>query len=323
MSIDALFKQYFYAVVFAFIALAAYFQAAGVSHLVAAELAVGSGPTFEPMPRVDVQAVPTPAARAIHERNPFDSVTGSLIPDPADEAEQKKEVTFDNPLTVPACPGVKVHILTESDDPLWSFAAMQGPGDQSPVLRRVGDKVGDMTVAYMGYNPASASPTVWLEGDTLCQSSLFGTEPVAQAAPSPEEEEKEDPNKDRGKRNSRAVDPDIANKIKKVSDTEFIIDRSAVDQILENQAELMRSARIVPEQKDGKVVGVRLFGVRPETLLGTLGFTNGDRLESINGFNMGSPEKALEAYARLRTANNLKVQLNRRGKPVTIEMKVK
>ncbi len=40
------------------------------------------------------------------------------------------------------------------------------------------------------------------------------------------------------------------------------IDRSVVDKILENQAELMRSARIVPEQKDGKVVGVRLFGIQ-------------------------------------------------------------
>ena len=86
-----------------------------------------------------------------------------------------------------------------------------------------------------------------------------------------------------------------------------------VDKILENQAELMRSARIVPEQKDGKVVGVRMFGIRPDTLLGTLGLQNGDRLETINGFNMASPEKALEAYARLRTAGNLNVKVNRRG----------
>ena len=88
-------------------------------------------------------------------------------------------------------------------------------------------------------------------------------------------------------------------------------------------ARLMRSARIVPEQKDGKTIGVRLFGVRPDTLLGTLGLKNGDRLEQINGFDMGSPEKALEAYARLRTAENLKIKINRRGQPTTIDFKIK
>jgi general secretion pathway protein C len=117
--------------------------------------------------------------------------------------------------------------------------------------------------------------------------------------------------------------PDIAARIQRVSDTEFNVDRAVVDKILENQAELMRSARIVPEQKDGKVVGIRLFGIRPDTLLGTLGFQNGDRLESINGFNMASPEKALEAYARLRTASNLNVKINRRGQTSSIDYRIK
>ena len=115
---------------------------------------------------------------------------------------------------------------------------------------------------------------------------------------------------------------DIAKRIQKISDTEFHIDRAVVDNILENQAQLMRTARIVPEQKDGKVVGIRLFGIRPDTLLGTLGLQNGDRLEAINGFEMASPEKALEAYARLRTADDLAVKVTRRGAPVTIDFKI-
>jgi general secretion pathway protein C len=119
------------------------------------------------------------------------------------------------------------------------------------------------------------------------------------------------------------VPPEIASKIQKISDNEFHIERAVVDRILENQAELMKSARITPEQKDGKIVGIRLSGIRPDTLLGTLGIQNGDRLDSINGFNMGSPEKALEAYARLRTAPNLNVQVTRGGAPVTIDYRIK
>ena len=119
------------------------------------------------------------------------------------------------------------------------------------------------------------------------------------------------------------MDPDIAKGVRRVSATEFDVDRGVVDKILENQAELMRQARIVPEQENGKVVGIRLFGVRPETLLGTLGMENGDRLEKINGFDMASPEKALEAYARLRTADHLTVSVNRRGQEMNLDYNIK
>lgn len=328
MSVDLFFKKYFYAVLIFLVVLAAYFQGSGISHLVAAQFAPGSGPTFAPVPKTKTESLTRLTARPIHERNPFDSETGPLLPDPAAADPVRKEPAFpDDPLSVPACPGVTVFILTESTDPLWSFAAVQGQGEQGPHLRRVGDRIGDKKVAYIGYNPATTSPTIWLEGDTLCQSALFGDEAIAAAKPAaaPANKEGEDDGDDEkgSKRSSRAIDPDIKSKIKKISDTEFEIDRSAVEKILEDQAQLMRSARIVPEQKDGKTIGVRLFGVRPDTLLGTLGLKNGDRLEQINGFDMGSPEKALEAYARLRTASNLKIKINRRGQPTTIDFKIK
>ena len=120
-----------------------------------------------------------------------------------------------------------------------------------------------------------------------------------------------------------ALDPAIAKGIQKVSATEFNVDRGVVDKILENQADLMKQARIVPEQENGKMVGIRLFGVRPETLLGVLGMENGDRLQTINGFDMTSPEKALEAYARLRTADHLTVQVNRKGSNMNLDYNIK
>jgi general secretion pathway protein C len=226
---------------------------------------------------------------------------------------------------------VKVQIVTESDDPLWSFAALQGSGDPHPMLRRVGDPVGDLQVAYIGYNPTEASPAVWLTGQSnLGQALLFAPQPEVQATPPATEGQTPPPASEEAqaqgpgaKRNSRSVPDEIKNKIKKISDSEFHVDRSVVDKILADQAELMKSARIVPEKKDGKVVGIRMFGIRPDTLLGTLGFQNGDRLETINGFDMASPEKALEAYARLRTANNLNVKLNRRGQSQSIDYRIK
>lgn len=323
VSFDSLLKKYFVAVVCALIALAAYFQAAGLSQLVGSALTLS--PTDAPKPNEGVAAsarVERPRATAIIERNPFDSVTGPLNAQPIDEqAPPKVEIT--DPLAAPRCDGVNVHIVTESDDPLWSFAAVQGPGEQAPVLRRVGDAIGDKKIAYIGFNPAEASPAIWLEGTTLCQALLFATAQPTSAPAAPAAPGGEAPPADTGKRDSRSIDPDLKSKIRKLSDTEFEIDRSAVDTILERQGDLMKSARIVPEQKDGKVVGIRLFGVRPDTLLGTLGLQNGDRLEQINGFDMGSPEKALEAYARLRTAPNLTVKINRRGQSMNLTMNIK
>lgn len=85
---------------------------------------------------------------------------------------------------------------------------------------------------------------------------------------------------------------------------------------------LLQSVRVVPERMDGKVIGLRLFGIRPSSLLGTLGLRNGDRLESINGFPISDPEKALQAYARLRTASHLRLSLQRGGHPLEVDLNI-
>jgi general secretion pathway protein C len=77
--------------------------------------------------------------------------------------------------------------------------------------------------------------------------------------------------------------------------------------------------RVVPELENGSVVGVRLFGIKKDGWLGLLGLENGDRIDKVNGFELGSPERALQAYARLRTASHLRVELVRRGRPMTID----
>lgn len=329
MAFDALLKKYFSVVVLTLIAAMAYFQASGAMKLFGASLGADEktltrAPMAAPAQAPAHPVVATRSGEAILSRNPFDSVTGPLNAtelDPGDLPTPAADLS--NPLSASTCDGIRVSIITESADPSWSIAALQGPGEARPTIRRVGDKVGAHDVAYIGFNPRENSPAVWLtNAGALCQLVLFSAQPAPKpaAAAAPPAGEKPGP---AGKGGASAVPQDIASKIQKVSETEFNVDRSVVDKILENQAELMRSARIVPEQQNGKVVGIRLFGIRPETLLGTLGFQTGDRLESINGFNMASPEKALEAYARLRTASNLNVKINRRGKPMSIDFRIK
>jgi general secretion pathway protein C len=328
VAFDALLKKYFLVVILGLVALAAYFEAKGATQLFGAALLppVASGaPSLVAAPAVTIPQREPRSALPIIERNPFDSVTGPLNKPPDPELIPKKEdIDASDPLSAPACEGITAFIITESTDRLWSVAALQGTGEPHPRMRRAGDEVAGKQVQFIGFNPRENSPSVWLAGNgQLCQAYLFRTAPpppaapAAPAAPPPSDTQPTPP-----RSGPSPVPADIASKIHRVSDTEFNIDRGVVDKILENQAELMRSARIVPEQKDGKVVGIRLFGVRPDTLLGTLGLQNGDRLEAINGFNMASPEKALEAYARLRTAESLDVNINRRGSPVAIHFNI-
>jgi general secretion pathway protein C len=328
MTIDALLKKHFTWVVLGLVAVVAYFQASAAMHLFGGAL-VGSAPAAAAGLAPLAQQTMTEARRSrsadpLLERNPFDSVTGPLTGRPIDPITlPEPKADLSDPLGAPRCEGMILMIVTESTDPTWSVAAVQGPGEPHPRMRRVGDSVSGKDVAFIGFNPREASPAVWFSTPSeVCQALLFNTGPSPAPAPAaaPADDAQSPPPPSRG---GTKVPDDIKDKIQRVSDNEFNVDRSVVDKILENQAELMRSARIVPEQKDGKVVGIRLFGIRPDTLLGSLGLQNGDRLESINGFNMASPEKALEAYARLRTASNLNVKVSRRGQSMSIDYRIK
>ncbi len=331
MSFDALLKKYSVYVLLALVGAIAYFQAAGTMQLLGAALTSPIGGKNSIVVATAPSALPIASsspkdAEPILARNVFDSVTGPLNKKPSDENnDQPPALDLSDPMGATACDGIRAIIITESPDAIWSIAALVGPGETSPTMRRIGDEVGGKQIAYIGYNPKEESPSVWLtSGAALCQVLLFPRAVVAKpqgsdgnggASGTPAE-----PSPQHG---PAKIPPDIASKIQKISDTEFKVDRSVVDKVLENQAELMRSARIIPETKDGQVVGVRLFGIRPDTLLGSLGIQNGDRLETINGFSMSSPEKALEAYTRLRAADGLKLQVNRRGQPVTVDIQFK
>ena len=110
--------------------------------------------------------------------------------------------------------------------------------------------------------------------------------------------------------------------IVRVNDREFLVDAQTANDLLEEQAGFMRSATIVPDQENGKVVGLRLFGVSPHSLLGLLGIENGDRIETINSYEMSSPERALSAYSSIRRKSDVRVILNRHGQTLSLHYRI-
>lgn len=329
MTFDQLLRRHFWAVLVPLTGAAAFFEAEALTELASGHLLVG----VEELSATPLSARVNPpssnaepgagshvnSASAIIDRNPFDSVTKLKAPEVAEVASAAPDMS--DPSKAPPCEGAKVLVIVDVAPPQESVAAFSG-SDGKVLVRKVcrdkpcgdRDEVNGKKMVHIQWD------RVWLtQGSQLCYAPLFkqaqGGGPAAPVSTPPPS--------GGGGSGASAVPPDIMKGIVKVREGEFNVDRSVVDKILENQAELMKTARIVPEQENGKVVGIRLFGIKPDTLLGVLGLQTGDRLEKINGFDMASPEKALEAYARLRTADKLAVQINRNGQPTTLDFNIK
>jgi general secretion pathway protein C len=311
VHIDALIKRYFTLIVCFFLAIAAYFQARGLGQLVS--IALMPEPVPSPVDRrarhhAEVDLDHTTSARAILERNPFDSVTGSLLGSELD-AHAPARVASD-PYEDPRCKFARVVMIVASDDADWSFAAIAGP-DQKTALVRTGTAFAGNTVGAIDWD------RVWVGGaGERCQMVLG--EHVAGPAYAPGPPSSSPPPSAR----PGTLPPEIASRIRRISDTEFSIDRSAVQAIMERQAELLGRVRVLPERDGAKVTGVRLGGVRPDSLLDAVGLANGDSLQKINGFDVGDPSAALEAYAKLQNADRLTLSLMRGGKPMNIDLRI-
>jgi general secretion pathway protein C len=111
--------------------------------------------------------------------------------------------------------------------------------------------------------------------------------------------------------------------IKKIDESNYEIDKSLVEKVLLNPMAVAKGARVVPSMKNGKPDGFKLYAIRPSSAFAKLGLANGDTLQSINGFELTSADKALEVYTKLREATSLEVEVTRRGKPVTLKYSIK
>jgi type II secretory pathway component PulC len=79
-----------------------------------------------------------------------------------------------------------------------------------------------------------------------------------------------------------------------------------------------RGERIVPAFRDGRPIGFKMFSVRPDSVYARFGLKNGDLVMRINGWDVTSPDRALQIYDRLRRATSLSVELERSGELISI-----
>ena len=225
MAVETLLRKNFWVVPLPLVAIAALFAAQGVTQLV--------GTTLGPDETLLAQAPPgakrllptttasrTPSARPILERNPFDHVTGSLMPQASSEEgggeSASESVDTSDPWNAPACEGVNVTAIAASGDEDWSFASISGSDNKARLVRR-GVEVSDKTVHFIGRD------RIWLSGGgALGQARLFD---APQAAPPPAPAASAAPPPSAPRRRARSG----CARDQAVSATEFNVDRGVVD----------------------------------------------------------------------------------------------
>lgn len=314
------------AIVLATLLLCAFFLAQGTTRVLAAEL-LATDPAAE-APRRSSVATAQPSFERTHDpalilrRNIFDSARGDLTADPLPETgdEGVPLEAWDPTQPAPKCSNSLrlVGSVMNYGYPEWSFAAIAGTSDGKTMLYREGSAVdGSRVVAVY---PSS----VIVSGSSgACQILMFEEEETGKIRPvavpqraTPAQSSIADARK------AGLSDEELDDGIEKISDTRFNIQRGLVDKVLANQGSLMRTARVIPHEENGRVVGVKLYGIRRSSLLGRLGIRNGDMLRTINGFDMTSPDSALEAYSSLRSADKLTLAVKRQNNEMTIEYNI-
>jgi general secretion pathway protein C len=307
-----LIKRYFWALGGIVVVVCAVFAAKAAGHIVEAKFLVDAdhGPKIAAVaPRADVAVaqVRSKDGTQLAGRNMFCSectpaVESKLSSDPSQIAITSLPLTL-----------LATNIGVKADD---SYATItnteslkQGAyavGDMIPGASNTG-KIKSIHFKYVDFEHNNRVERLVLAGATA---------PVAAPEPAVPTIAVGDENKD-------DMQASVDAGIKKIDESNYEIDKGLVEKVLLNPMAIAKGARVVPSMKNGKPDGFKLYAIRPSSAFAKLGLTNGDTLQSINGFELTSADKALEVYTKLREATSLEVEITRRGKPVTLKYSIK
>ena len=104
--------------------------------------------------------------------------------------------------------------------------------------------------------------------------------------------------------------------IRQVSENKYEVSRATIDQQLGNLSTISTQARIVPSFKNGVANGFKLFSIQPGSLYAAMGVQNGDVIQRINGYEINSPDRALELLQKLRESSAVSIEFERGGQPL-------
>lgn len=274
-------------------ALVAYCQALGANRLVEASLTVALLQPPAPSPPAEPpDRAPTATFRVTE-------------PPPAD----RPKLVFAG---APACAGLELKLASQAGDPLASRATVRHTGGPSGSLLKQGSVFDDMHLLHVGYDGVGVTPVAWfLRGESVCQLWMFSRSGVAPAA-----------HDHRATVPVEQPPPPHHNEITALGPSSFQVDRALVDRLLVAPG-ATRDAYAGFERGPSGTFALKFRRVRPGGWAHALGLRVGDRLTSVNGYELKDPRHAIEAYAALRNTRDLVLKLDRAGTVETIQIAIR
>lgn len=312
---DAFLKKYSWVLSLLAIAVCASFLGRAAASVMAATILSGDGPSVARRVADKVPSSEPERSKDIEyilRRNIFCSTCAPITLTP-DKVEEAVSGPVDNN---PVRSGLNLSLLATMvapGDPMWSMAIIRdNQDDRKPVnIYRRGDTlpVGGARLAQVV--DGRAYLLVGRRVEYLEQGNAPPPPPpaaVVSAEPMPGD--------------ATGLEKDIDKGVR-CSGSNCEVDRSLIDKILANTTALATSARFVPSIKDGKPNGFKLYAIRPGSVFAKIGLQNADLIKGINGLDMSTPDRALEAYTKLKSASHLTVNVERRGENVTLDYQIR
>jgi general secretion pathway protein C len=312
--IETLLKKHFWAVNLLVIGICAVFAGRAAAHFIEGAYLGNSADdvhSFMPprrMPAMTVQKAHAKDPDEIVKRDVFCS--GCTPPPPPATTSTGTPADANNADVKSTLPLELVSTMVCPSDEKWSMAVIRDNGtkEKDAAMYNRGAKIGGATIVRV------LTKRVYLRNSgRLEYLELDGAAPppvaVAANVPPPQ----------------GALNPELGDIDRGVNCTgnSCTVERQLVEKMLQNTALLASAARFVPSIKDGKPNGFKLYAIRPNSIFGKIGLQNGDTVKAINGMDMGTPDKALEVYTKLRYASHLSVAVERRGENMTLDYSIR
>jgi hypothetical protein len=117
------------------------------------------------------------------------------------------------------------------------------------------------------------------------------------------------------------ADP-FAERVRKISDTEFEVDRHLVRELVTGTTK-PGGVRPIPMMKGNEVQGIRMVGVRAGSVASALGIKSNDVIATIDGDPIKNVQQLLDLYAKLDQVNAVELGGTRGGKPLTLTLRLR
>jgi general secretion pathway protein C len=100
---------------------------------------------------------------------------------------------------------------------------------------------------------------------------------------------------------------------------EIAVRRSQMESAVKDVNNLMKQIRIQPNFRNGQPDGLRLTGIRPNSIFYNMGLKSGDILMSVDGREIKSVDDAFKLYQNLQSSSRVQLQIKRRGQLKSID----